>query len=666
MKSLLWRLATVTVLCLCGFTAQASEAGSFPSYRSPAKVDADCKRLLAELKQQRETLASMASEPGRDLLAAFDAMTRQVEDVLGPIWLLSGVHPDKAVRDACDACDRAFEAFIGEFNQDARLYARLSAVQPQDAIDRGYRRDQMEAFEDAGVALPPAAQARARELNTELTRLVQDFDRRTREDTTRLAFTAAELKGAPRGVWQAAPRDAKGRYLLGLDESVSVPLLQYAEVADTRELLWRAVMNVGGEANLRTLAQLAALRREYAQLFGFESYADLVLRRRMVQNEAAAQAFLASVNAAVREREQADLATLRAAKADHLHTSLEATTLRRWDTAFYTERTRRARFSVEQNLFRAGFPPEPALKFMFLLAERLFGVTFSPLKQTLWHADVRAFELRDAGSKAVLGTLYVDLFPRVGKEGSGAYVSAIRNASTLVGRRPVAALVTNVDRHGLTLADLSDTLLHEFGHALHALLSQTRYAGQGGTNVKLDFAEAPSQMLEDWVYDPRVLGLFSQACPKCKPVPPGLLARAEQARHFGEGIEFARQHLFASYDLALYGKGIDASSRDPMALWAAMEGATPLGFVAGSRFPASFGHVAGGYAAGYYSYLWSLVLAADLRTAFAADRLSADTGARYRRSILENGGQVAPVDLMQQFLGRASDSQAFFKSLAIP
>ena len=212
---------------------------------------------------------------------------------------------------------------------------------------------------------------------------------------------------------------------------------------------------------------------------------------------------------------------------------------------------------------------------------------------------------------------------------------------------------------------MSQTLLHEFGHALHALLSQTRYAGQGGTNVKLDFVEAPSQMLEDWVYEPRVMALYAQGCPRCKPVSPDLLARADRARHFGDGVAYARQHLYASYDLAVHGKA-DSPARDPMAIWVTMEGATPLGHVPGSRLPASFGHIASGYAAGYYSYLWSLVLAADLRTAFAADRLDAATGDRYRRTILENGGQVPPAELMQQFLGRPSDSRAFFKMLAPP
>jgi thimet oligopeptidase len=194
------------------------------------------------------------------------------------------------------------------------------------------------------------------------------------------------------------------------------------------------------------------------------------------------------------------------------------------------------------------------------------------------------------------------------------------------------------------------------------LLSDTRYAAHAGTNTELDFVEAPSQMLEDWVYDPRAMALVQEVCPACPAIPPERLAAAREARDFAKGLRLARQRLFAAYDLALHG----ARPREPMALWRDMEGSTPLGHVAGSQFPAGFGHIAGHYAGGYYSYLWSLVLAEDLRTAFAADRLSADTGRRYRETILAPGGQAAPDLLMQRFLGRPWSAEAFFNTLAPP
>ena len=225
---------------------------------------------------------------------------------------------------------------------------------------------------------------------------------------------------------------------------------------------------------------------------------------------------------------------------------------------------------------------------------------------------------------------------------------------------PQAALVANLDRKGLTLREL-ETLLHEMGHAVHNNLSATRNMQQSDNYVQWDFVEAPSQMLEDWVYDKRVLKLFAEVCAACPPVPDEMIDKARVARDFGKGGRVACQLLLASYDLALY----TSEAPEPMALWDEMEGATPLGRFAGTRFPAGFAHIAGGgYAAGYYGYLWSLVVALDLRTAFGDDRLDPVVGARYRDTVLAQGRQRPPRQLVRDFLGRETNSKAFFDDLA--
>lgn len=660
-----WSRALLAAAWLLGAaSAQAGERSAayvFPLPRSAADIRADCQDMLADLKQSESRLAQAADSSAPSPLAELDAMTRRAEDTLGPLAVLVAVSPRKAIRDAGEACDRDYQTYASGFLQNAAVYARLNQVQPADDIDRRFLRDTLDSFEDAGVALPAERQQRVREINDELTALTQAFERRIREDRTQLFFTKAELAGVPAGVWKLAPRDAKGRYRLGLDQATVFPVLENATVSATRERMWRAFQSMGGRENIETLAALTQRRRELARLLGHASYGDFVLRRRMARGEAEVQAFLGTVKDAVRSRELTDLAELRIAKAVHLKQGVDRAALERWDTSFYAERVRRARFDVDQEQFRRHFPPDASLRFVFRLAERLFGVTFAPVegpnRQRLWHTEARAYVVTDSETKAQLGTLFVDLYPRADKFNHAA-VWGLRNASSLADRRPAAALVVNFNRQGLTLDEL-ETLLHEFGHALHSLLSKTRYAAQGGTSVQLDFVEAPSQMLEDWVYDAKVLKLFAEVCPRCRPVPPALLAQAREARDFGKGIQFSRQHLFASYDLALHGR--DAA--EPMALWAQMEGATPLGHVSGSVFPAGFEHIASGYAAGYYGYLWSLVLAEDLRTAFTADRLDAQAGRRYRESVLENGGQVAPAELMQRFLGRPTDSRAFFNAL---
>ena len=505
--------------------------------------------------------------------------------------------------------------------------------------------------------MPADKRKRAEDINNEVSKLAQEFERRVREDKTQVAFTEAELKGVPPEAWKSAKRDEQGRYLLGMAYPVSIPVIERAVNPKTRERMWRAFNSRAGVDNLTTLGRLVALRREYAKLFDFDSYANFAERRRMAETEAEVKKFLGTVKDAVEQRERADIELLRSSKARELRQTLSATKLQRWDVAYYTEKARNAKFAIDEEQFRQYFPSDAGVKFVFRLATRLFNVDFVPAEQTLWHTDAQAFEVVDLATRKPIAMLYVDLYPREDKF-SHAAMWGFRNPSTPLGRLPAAGLVANLDRKGLTLEELQ-TLLHEFGHALHQVLSATRYASQGGTNVQLDYVEAPSQMLEDWVYDAKTLALFREVCTTCKPVPAALLARADKARHFAKGIQFSRQHLYASYDLALYGR----EPQDPLKLWSAMEGATPLGHVEGSMLPASFGHLAGGYAAGYYGYLWSLVVAEDLRTAFEGKRLSSAVGKRYRDTVLANGGQVAPKELVREFLGRPTDSKAFFQSL---
>ncbi|HEU5295403.1 MAG TPA: M3 family metallopeptidase, partial [Burkholderiaceae bacterium] len=387
-------------------------------------------------------------------------------------------------------------------------------------------------------------------------------------------------------------------------------------------------------------------------------YADFVLRRRMARSAREAQAFLDDVLKEVSAREATELAELRAAKARDVGLPPDQVTLQRWDAAYYQERVRRERHAVDQEAFRAYFPAQASLAFVMRVIETMMGVRYVAVHGLkLWHPDVQAYAVKDAASGQAIATLYVDPFPREGKYNHAA-VWSFRNGALRLKRAPQAALVVNVARNGLTLDDL-ETLLHEFGHSVHNNLSATRHSSQAGTSVLRDFVEAPSQMLEQWVYDPKVLQVIREVCATCAPVPDALLAQADAARRYGKGMAYARQWLYAAFDLAMHG----ADAPEPMALWARMESATTLGHVPGTMFPSGFSHVATGYGAGYYGYLWSEVVAADLRTAFADDRLDPAVGGRYRRTVLANGSQVLPQELVRRFLGREGNSQAFYDEL---
>ena len=627
---------------------------AFASFATPQALETACGRNIAATQAAVRRLERQRAGP--QWLAAYDDINALAEDLAGPVYLISNVHPDKSMRDAAEACELKWQDLFSTLGQNETLFKAARQLKPRDAIDREFLKTTLEGFEDAGVSLPPDKRARAKAINDRITELGQQFDKNIRDQNIQLAFTEAELKGVPEGVWKNAKRDGEGRVLLGVDYPTYVPLMQGALDPAARERMWRAKTNEGGEANLRLLAEIGQLRREYAQLFGFASFADFQLRRRMAENTANARRFLDGVRAAVTEREKRELDELREAKARDLGRPVAEVRLERWDVPYYTERVKRERYSVDQEAFRPYFPPQESLAFVMRVVEKTMGVRYVRVPGVkLWHPDAQAYLAQDVKTGRALATLYVDPYPREGKYNHAA-VWPIRSASTRLKRAPQAALVVNLDRKGLSLEEI-ETLLHEFGHAVHNNLGATRHSS--GSSVLRDFVEAPSQMLEEWVYDAQVLALMQQVCPTCKPVPSDLLAKGKVAERYGKGVQYARQQLFASFDLALH----DADAPEPMALWARMEGATLLGHVPGTMFPAGFSHVAGGYAAGYYGYLWSEVVAADLRTAFGRNLLDPVVGRRWRDTVLANGSQRPPQVLVREFLGRESNSQAFFEDL---
>lgn len=655
MKPVLTLLAALTFAATTQAQQPKLPAPNFPTPASVADVRSRCDTGLKGAAKLVTQLEKRKVDAG--WLAALDDLTVYLEDHQAPNDFVLNVHPDKAIRDAAQACSLRWADFGSSFGQNEKVYRALQKAPKKDGIDAEFVRLSSGQFEDSGVALPKAKRERAKQILDKLTELDQQFNKNIRDAGTRVAFTEAELKGVPASVWEGAKRNDQGRILLGVDYPSYVPVMRSAESGETRQRMWLAKTNEGGQPNLDLLAQIVTLRGEYARLFGFDNYVDFNLRRQMAKNGANATRFLDSVTGAVNARENAELQELRAAKARHVGTVLDQTKVERWDATFYSERVKLEKFSVDQNAFRPYFPPQASLEFALRVIEKMMGVKYIRIDNKLWHEEAQTYVVNDAASGQPIAQLYVDLYPRDGKYNHAA-VWPLRASATRIGRTPAAALVVNFDRNGLTLDEV-ETLLHELGHAVHVNLSKTRYAATAGTTVMHDFVEAPSQMLEDWVYDKNVLKLMQDVCATCKPVPDAMVEQAQAAKHYGKGMQFGRQHLYASYDLTLH----QSSKPEPLPLWARMEGATPLGYVPGTMFPAGFAHIAGGYGAGYYGYLWSLVVAMDLRTAFEKDKLAGDVGKRYRELVLGQGAQKPAPELVKDFLGRESNSQAFFEYL---
>jgi thimet oligopeptidase len=272
---------------------------------------------------------------------------------------------------------------------------------------------------------------------------------------------------------------------------------------------------------------------------------------------------------------------------------------------------------------------------------------------------VQYYDVFDTDSHKRIGGIYLDLFPRDGKYGHAA-AFPIRGASMLAQRTPISVLVANFDRTGLSSDEL-ETLVHEFGHVLHGVLSTTRYVAQAGTSVERDFVEAPSQMYEEWARRKESLSQVSSFCKTaCPTVDDALVQRMTAAHNYGRGIRYARQLLYASYDMNLHKE----TAGDPLAIWDKMESATPLGHVPDTEFPGQFGHLMGGYAAGYYGYMWSEVLALDMLSRYHGKLMNPETGRLYRKTILARGSELRGNELVRDFLGRKPNNKAFFDEIS--
>jgi len=471
-------------------------------------------------------------------------------------------------------------------------------------------------------------------------------------------MTPADMAGMPESYLKAheGTKDKDGNYVLTLKSPSYVPFLTNAKSEAARERYYRAKLAEGGAKNLDRMQEIYTLRQELAGLHGLPTFAHYSLRRKMAGTPEAVNKFLADVKAAVTELEKKDIEELRAEKARDSGKPLAQTKINRWDVAYYQERVRKERYSVDQEKLRKYFPTDKTVEFALLVSQKLYGMKFVPRKVTAWHPDVTYYDVLDAKTGKYVSGFYLDLYPREGKYGHAA-AFPVRGVSTVAGRTPISVMVANLNKEGLDQEEVR-TLFHEFGHVLHGVLSKAAWNAQAGTSVKVDFVEAPSQMFEEWGRREQALALMKQVCPACPVLSSDELARLESARKYGQGSRYARQWLYAAFDMALA-----QQPQPPLALWKKLESETPLGHVEGTMLPASFSHLTAQYGAGYYGYMWSEVLALDMLAPFSKDMLDPKVGIKYRDTILSQGGQREEMDMVRDFLGRAPSPDAFFAEI---
>ncbi len=650
------------VMGLSPFASAQAERMTLPLFEAN-KVSELCDANLAQVKAKITDFEQMKvkkNAPAAPILANWDQLQASFENFYGPIGLYSNVDPDAALRKAAEECEIKISQYMTEVYQNPKIYQLIQNTKVNDPIDIKYRQDILDGFEDTGVQLSAEKQARLKVIFDDMNKLEQEYARNVRDNPTKLEFTAAELKGLPATYIENLKKNDKGNYLLGFEYPEYQPFMELAENDDARKRYYIAFTSRGGEKNIELMKKNIDLRYELAQLFGKKSYSEWKLKDRMAKTPEAVNSFLGEVRKIVAPLEQKEVDELQAFAAKTLNVPLEKAEITRWGQSYWSEKLRQSKYKIDQEQMRKYFPTQAAQDWIFATSSELYGIEFKPVKVKAWHDEVEYYDVMDKQSGKFLGGLYMDKFPREGKYGHAA-VWGVYGGSTLTDRHPISALVTNFNRKGLNSDEL-ETFVHEFGHALHGILSNTRYASQSGTSVERDFVEAPSQMYEEWARRFETLSKVADYCtPACPRIDEELIARLKSVHNYGRGLRYARQTLFAQFDMALHAG--DTKNVQPLALWKTMEGKTALGYVANTEFPGQFGHLMGGYQSGYYGYMWSEVLALDMLSAYGDNLMNPKVGQHYRQTILSQGGQKTAQQLVKDFLGREPDNKAFFNEI---
>lgn len=665
MKSNFMQLTTLSVLMMGGSQlvhAVDTTRSTLPKFQAkdiPALCDANIKKIQNDLSafEQKNIKKNAKAAP---VLAEWDQVFSKFEDFYGPIGLYSNVDPDEALRKAAEDCEIKISEFQTSVFQNPKLYEQIKKLKTNDEIEKKYRQDILDSFENTGVQLTAEKRARLKAIFDELAKIEQEYARNVRDNAEKLEFTPAELKGLPDSYISGLKKNEKGNYLLGFEYPEYRPFMELAESDDARKRYQTAFTRRGTEKNLGLLKQAMDLRYEIAQLFGKKSYAEWVLQHRMAKDPATVNKFLSDVHATVAPLEKKEVQTLREFKAKTLKIPVEKAEINRWSEAYWSEKLRKEKYEVDQEKLRDYFPTQASQEWIFAISSDLYGIDFQPAKVDVWQDEVEYYDVKDKKTGEMLGGLYIDKYPRKGKYGHAA-VWGVKGGSTLTNRKPISALVTNFNRKGLNSDEL-ETFVHEFGHALHGILSNTRFASQSGTSVERDFVEAPSQMYEEWARRKETLSTLANYCkPACPRVDDALISKLNAVHSYGRGLHYARQTLYAQFDMALH--STDALKVQPLEVWKKMEGATALGYVPTTEFPGQFNHIMGGYQVGYYGYMWSEVMALDMLSAFGDNLNNPEVGQRYRKTILSQGGQYEAEKIVHDFLGRKPDNKAFFDEI---
>lgn len=638
---------------------------------------------IAEGRDEIDRIVANADAPSfENTIEALDASSASLDTVVDILWNLNEANTDKALQDIVRKATPLVTNFNNDINLNPDLFARVKSVWEQrntlvlSTEQMSLLKKTYHAFVRNGANLNQADKARFRDISLQLAELSVEFNENVLAETHDFVLhitQSADLSGLPKSLVNAAELCAKQRGLEGwaitLERPMYAPFMQYADNRQLREKLFKAYGNrcfKGDEHdNQLIISKMVNLRLKLAQLLGYKNYAALVLEQRMAQN---------AQNVYNLENQLLE-ASWPAAKKE-LHDVQEYANslgfkgmLQRWDWSYYSQKLKVQRFSYDDEEVKPYLRLENVIDGVFVLANKLYGLTFSPDGSIpVYHPDVRAYQVHSQTGR-LMAILYLDFFPRDGK-GNGAWMTSFRS-QYMTGNedvRPLISLVTNFTKPTgnepslLTFNELT-TFLHEFGHALHGMLSECRYRSISGTSVYRDFVELPSQLMENWAQQKDYLDLFAVHYQTGEKIPAELVQKIIDSQNYLAGSNSLAQLRYGLLDMAWH--CLEQPVNTPVADFEqqAIGRFNVLPEVNGENTSVCFSHIfAGGYAAGYYGYKWAEVLDADAFELFKQTGIfNRQTADSFRRNVLAKGGSDHPMNLYKNFRGHEPQIEALLK-----
>lgn len=693
MKNLIFAAAMSCMVCACGQQAADTDNPFLSEFETPygtpdfnrIKVEHYEPAFLKGIEQQNEEIKAIVENPDEpsfeNTIVALDNSGEILARVSGVFFALT----EADTNDEMMALEAKIAPMLSEHSDNIflnqELYKRVAAVHAQEeagkiqlTTEQHYLLDKYyKEFIRSGAGLDAQKQERLREINKQLSTLTIEFGNHVLADNNDYLLVVdkkEDLAGLPDAVIAGAAQEAKahgkdGKWVFTLQESSRTPLLQYAQNRELRKNIYQAYTSLGNRGNANdnkeVLKKVLALRLEKAQLMGFNNFAEYQLADNMAKNPKNALDLLYGLWEYSIKNAKAEAAELqkimdREGKGE----KLEA-----WDWWYYAEKLRQEKYDLNEDAIKPYFSQEDVHNGLCTVVNKLYGITLTPCDSiSVYNKDVKTYIVKDADG-SLLGVFYSDYMPRASKR-SGAWMSNFREQQE--GVRPLIYNVASFtkpagDLPSLLTIDEARTMYHEFGHALHGLLTQCKYKGVSGTSVAQDFVELPSQIMEHWAVEPEVLKMYAKHYQTREAIPDSLIAKIENQALFNQGFMTTELLAAAILDMEMHClttmEGFDVLQFEKQLM-------DKLGLIPqiAPRYRSTyFNHIMGGYAAGYYSYIWAERLDTDAFEAFKEHGLfDQATATSFRKNILEKGGSDDPMKLYVTFRGAEPSLDALLKT----